>query len=125
MCCSQLVCYQPLFVGSLSVKASLLGTLWGFGHSTGQLILGIAMVVLKVGSGLVCLYCVWRGQQQPCAAGLNTAGIDCCHCLMYGLQNADLALSSIQATVIDHMLPGPQLSSPATLSLCHACPDAH
>lgn len=28
-------------------RASLLGALWGFGHSTGQLILGLLMVVLK------------------------------------------------------------------------------
>jgi hypothetical protein len=29
--------------------ASAMGALWGFGHSTGQLLLGLAMVLLKVG----------------------------------------------------------------------------
>ena len=29
------------------MKASLLGALWGLGHSTGQLILGLMMVILK------------------------------------------------------------------------------
>lgn len=38
-------------------RASLLGALWGFGHSTGQLILGLLMVVLKD-----------RFQQVRCAA---------------------------------------------------------
>lgn len=35
----------PLTIGRSSAKASLLGALWGFGHSTGQLILGLLMVV--------------------------------------------------------------------------------
>ena len=37
----------PLTFGHGHVKASLLGALWGLGHSTGQLILGLMMVVLK------------------------------------------------------------------------------
>ena len=37
----------PLTFGHGHVKASLLGCLWGLGHSTGQLILGLMMVVLK------------------------------------------------------------------------------
>jgi hypothetical protein len=36
-----------LTFGHGHVKASLLGCLWGLGHSTGQLILGLMMVVLK------------------------------------------------------------------------------
>ena len=35
----------PLTIGRSSARASLLGALWGFGHSTGQLILGILLVV--------------------------------------------------------------------------------
>ena len=38
----------PLTIGRSSLKATLLGALWGFGHSIGQLILGLLMVVLKV-----------------------------------------------------------------------------
>ncbi len=38
----------PLTIGRSSFKATLLGALWGFGHSIGQLILGLLMVVLKV-----------------------------------------------------------------------------
>ena len=29
------------------MKGALLGALWGFGHSIGQLLLGLLMVVLK------------------------------------------------------------------------------
>jgi hypothetical protein len=39
----------PLTIGRSRVAASALGALWGFGHSTGQLILGLIMVLLKVG----------------------------------------------------------------------------
>lgn len=42
-----LAALTPLTIGRTHVKASLLGALWGFGHSTGQLILGLAMVLLK------------------------------------------------------------------------------
>ena len=34
-------------MGRSQGRAALLGALWGFGHSTGQLILGLLMVVLK------------------------------------------------------------------------------
>lgn len=39
----------PLTIGRSRGTASALGALWGFGHSTGQLILGMMMVLLKVG----------------------------------------------------------------------------
>lgn len=39
----------PLTIGRNRFAASALGALWGFGHSTGQLILGLVFVVLKVG----------------------------------------------------------------------------
>jgi hypothetical protein len=42
-----LAALTPLTIGRSSARASLLGALWGFGHSTGQLILGILLVVLK------------------------------------------------------------------------------
>lgn len=42
-----LAALTPLTIGRSHLKASLLGALWGFGHSTGQLILGLLMVVLK------------------------------------------------------------------------------
>lgn len=37
----------PLTIGRSPAKAGLLGSLWGFGHSTGQLILGLGLVLLK------------------------------------------------------------------------------
>lgn len=42
-----LAALTPLTIGRSHLKASLLGALWGFGHSTGQLILGLLMVLLK------------------------------------------------------------------------------
>jgi hypothetical protein len=38
----------PLTIGRGRAAASALGALWGFGHSTGQLILGLVFVILKV-----------------------------------------------------------------------------
>ena len=37
----------PLTIGRNRAAATALGALWGFGHSTGQLILGLALVLLK------------------------------------------------------------------------------
>ena len=42
-----LAALTPLTIGRTHFSATLLGALWGFGHSTGQLILGLLMVVLK------------------------------------------------------------------------------
>jgi len=42
-----LAALTPLTIGRTHFSASLLGALWGFGHSTGQLILGLLMVILK------------------------------------------------------------------------------
>ncbi|PSC69194.1 nickel transporter [Micractinium conductrix] len=42
-----LAALTPLTIGRSQFKASLLGALWGLGHSTGQLILGLLMVLLK------------------------------------------------------------------------------
>ena len=39
----------PLTIGRSHVRGALLGALWGFGHSIGQLLLGLLMVILKVG----------------------------------------------------------------------------
>ncbi|KXZ49145.1 hypothetical protein GPECTOR_23g73 [Gonium pectorale] len=44
-----LAALTPLTIGRNRFAASALGALWGFGHSTGQLILGLVFVVLKVG----------------------------------------------------------------------------
>jgi len=48
-----LVCFlqalTPLTIGRNRSSATALGALWGFGHSTGQFILGLVFVVLKVG----------------------------------------------------------------------------
>ncbi|KAG2499419.1 hypothetical protein HYH03_002366 [Edaphochlamys debaryana] len=42
-----LAALTPLTIGRNRFAASALGALWGFGHSTGQLILGLIFVVLK------------------------------------------------------------------------------
>lgn len=42
-----LAALTPLTIGRSPAKAGLLGSLWGFGHSTGQLILGLGLVLLK------------------------------------------------------------------------------
>ena len=47
----------PLTIGRSHFKASLMGALWGFGHSTGQLILGLLMVILKDKFTQVCKVC--------------------------------------------------------------------
>lgn len=46
-----LACLQaltPLTIGRKRIDATALGALWGFGHSTGQLILGLVFVLLQV-----------------------------------------------------------------------------
>lgn len=43
-----LAALTPLTIGRTRAAASTLGALWGFGHSTGQLILGMVFVLLKV-----------------------------------------------------------------------------
>jgi len=45
--CGGLQALTPLTIGRSHVKGALLGALWGFGHSIGQLLLGLLMVVLK------------------------------------------------------------------------------
>jgi ABC-type multidrug transport system fused ATPase/permease subunit len=42
-----LAALTPLTIGQSHLRASMLGALWGFGHSTGQLLLGLLMVILK------------------------------------------------------------------------------
>ncbi|KAL3134085.1 hypothetical protein ABBQ32_008510 [Trebouxia sp. C0010 RCD-2024] len=42
-----LAALTPFTIGRSHTAASLLGALWGFGHSTGQLIMGLVMIVLK------------------------------------------------------------------------------
>lgn len=64
-----LAALTPLTIGRSQIKASLLGALWGFGHSTGQLILGLLMVLLKdkfqqvreLGGGGSACVCSWGG----------------------------------------------------------------
>jgi hypothetical protein len=46
--CLDVQALTPLTIGRNRAAASALGALWGFGHSTGQLILGLVFVVLKV-----------------------------------------------------------------------------
>ena len=38
----------PLTIGRTHAAAAVMGALWGFGHSIGQLMLGLAMLLLKV-----------------------------------------------------------------------------
>eukprot|EP00191_Tetraselmis_sp_GSL018_P024085 CAMPEP_0177626456 /NCGR_PEP_ID=MMETSP0419_2-20121207/30663_1 /TAXON_ID=582737 /ORGANISM="Tetraselmis sp., Strain GSL018" /LENGTH=232 /DNA_ID=CAMNT_0019127511 /DNA_START=444 /DNA_END=1138 /DNA_ORIENTATION=+ len=42
-----LAALTPLTIGRSRVKSAMLGALWGGGHSTGQLLLGLLMVLLK------------------------------------------------------------------------------
>lgn len=85
-----LAALTPLTIGRSPLRASLLGSLWGFGHSTGQLLLGLGMVLLKerfdaflpalsrwgntaVGASLVVigamgLYEVWQEKREQSAA---------------------------------------------------------
>ena len=42
-----LAALTPLTIGRTHLRASALGALWGFGHCTGQMILGLLMIVLK------------------------------------------------------------------------------
>lgn len=42
-----LAALTPLTIGRSKAKSALLGSLWGLGHSTGQLLLGLLMVLLK------------------------------------------------------------------------------
>jgi hypothetical protein len=43
-----LAALTPLTIGRTSAAAAAMGALWGFGHSIGQLMLGLAMLLLKV-----------------------------------------------------------------------------
>lgn len=54
-----LAALTPLTIGRSHFKASLMGALWGFGHSTGQLILGLLMVLLKDRFQQVCWWGGW------------------------------------------------------------------
>eukprot|EP00955_Chlamydomonas_euryale_P101838 365377-Chlamydomonas_euryale.AAC.13 len=47
-CMMLLQALAPLSIGRDRLAACGLGSLWGFGHSTGQLILGLVFVLLKV-----------------------------------------------------------------------------
>ena len=40
----------PLTLGQNQTIAAAMGALWGFGHSSGQLILGLVFILLKVGN---------------------------------------------------------------------------
>jgi hypothetical protein len=53
----------PLTIGRGRAAASALGALWGFGHSTGQLILGLVFVLLKVSGGRRAVW--WHRQPPP------------------------------------------------------------
>ncbi|GFR44440.1 hypothetical protein Agub_g5679 [Astrephomene gubernaculifera] len=61
-----LAALTPLTIGRPRWAASALGALWGFGHSTGQLILGLVFVVLKERfHDLVPLLSKWAGVVVP------------------------------------------------------------
>ncbi|GLI67512.1 hypothetical protein VaNZ11_011716 [Volvox africanus] len=61
-----LAALTPLTIGRNRFAASALGALWGFGHSTGQLILGLVFVVLKERfHDLVPFLSKWAGTVVP------------------------------------------------------------
>jgi hydrogenase/urease accessory protein HupE len=74
-----LAALTPLTIGRSQLKASLLGALWGFGHSTGQMILGLLMVVLKdrfqqVGAVGCCRVCGRVGAGEWVLVGAACGG---------------------------------------------------
>ena len=82
------------------MKASLLGALWGLGHSTGQLILGLLMVILKDRfDSLVPALSRWGGV---------TVGLSLIIIGVTGLIELSKELSESRAR--DEALPAPQLA---------------
>lgn len=67
----------PLTIGRNRFAASALGALWGFGHSTGQLILGLFFVLLKV-RGAAAGAVPRREQLAAYAAAGAAAPCACC-----------------------------------------------
>ncbi len=55
----------PFTIGRSHAAASLLGALWGFGHSTGQLIMGLVMIILKVNP---CMHVILLPNPSPSSA---------------------------------------------------------
>lgn len=52
----------PLTLGQNQIMAATMGALWGFGHSSGQLLLGLAFILLKDKfQGLVPVLSKWSG----------------------------------------------------------------
>lgn len=66
LCCDDPQALTPLTIGRGRAAASALGALWGFGHSTGQLILGLVFVLLKVRRH-------GRGFELPLSLGADSA----------------------------------------------------
>ena len=52
-CINCMQALAPFTIGRSQVTASLLGALWGFGHSAGQLFMGLLMIILKVSTNLL------------------------------------------------------------------------
>lgn len=71
LCCDDPQALTPLTIGRGRAAASALGALWGFGHSTGQLILGLVFVLLKVRRG--------RGFELSLSPGAHTVLVSL-HC---------------------------------------------
>lgn len=126
-----LAALTPLTIGRSHLRASLLGALWGFGHSTGQLILGLLMVLLKdrfqQASGIAA-----RGGRRRVqgTAQEGGAGVRACpsaaaaqhqtQARLFALPSSFLPFSSWIAYAYDHRpvraLPSPPRSS------CPRCP---
>eukprot|EP00803_Ostreobium_quekettii_P003276 evm.model.scf_647.4 EVM.evm.TU.scf_647.4 scf_647:51899-56617(+) len=57
----------PLTLGKSQSIAAVMGALWGFGHSTGQLLLGLAFILLKERfHGIVPVLSKWSGTIVGC-----------------------------------------------------------
>ena len=73
------------------MRGALLGALWGFGHSIGQLILGLLMVLLKVRLlSLACLVLSAPGQVPVLMPARKGVGPRCGKRLASGIVNSQL-----------------------------------
>lgn len=81
----------PLTIGRSHVRGALLGALWGFGHSIGQLILGLLMVLLKVRLlSLACFVLSAPGQVPVLMPAWKGVGSRCGKRLANGIVNSQL-----------------------------------
>lgn len=95
-----LAALTPLTIGRSRAAASTLGALWGFGHSTGQLILGLVFILLKVRGNGRCTLCT-------CIKAPLSAAVACCTCC-WSVSVPDNYASKSQRCLLNDGLPHPK-----------------